>query len=120
MNSLIRQQTHNPLLANPTSQDSLSLGKFARWLEGNGLNWFQPDLAYYRDDLLKTLSPASVQAHLSTIRGQYRWIMRQREVFFAALPDEILILPFHEQKVYVDELTSRLENARWGFGPEPV
>jgi site-specific recombinase XerD len=112
MNSLSRQYTPNPLLANPTSKDSLSrLGKFVRWLESNGLNWFQPDLARYRDDLLKTLSPASVQAHLSTIRGQYRRIIRQREVFFAALPADILALPFHEQKAYVDELIVRLDNA---------
>lgn len=54
---------------------------FIKWLNDNGQNWYAPDLVAYRDYLLneRNLSPISVQAHLSTIRGRYTSLLRENE-----------------------------------------
>ena len=52
------------------------LGRFARWQGAQALEWHSLDLAKYRDDLARTLAPASVSAHLSTVRARYRAILR--------------------------------------------
>ena len=110
-----RPQDARALLV-PTSGDKDTLhraGKFADWLEATGGRWYDPDLAAYRDALLSAgLVPASVRAHLSTVRSLYRRRVldsnaaRQR-LFDAAPPDSALA----DKKAFVDEVLTRLDNA---------
>jgi hypothetical protein len=64
------------------------LMRFEKWLAENGLGWYTPNLAVYRDDLLaRGLAASSVQAHLATIRGRYTSLVRDnviRDTLFAA------------------------------------
>ncbi len=63
------------------------LRRYTDWLDTERLNWWQPDLAEYRDYLLdEGLAPASIAAHLSTLRGQYQRIIRDRARFYNLLP----------------------------------
>ena len=92
------------------------LGKFAGWLEATGQAWLQPDLAAYRDALLSgelgEYAPATVRAHLATIRARYRDIananaMRDRLYGVAsARYDQVA-----DRKAFVDEVLTRLDNA---------
>jgi hypothetical protein len=53
------------------------LGQFERWLNRQGLAWYAPDLAQYRDDMLADgKAPSTVSAHLSTVRARYDAILR--------------------------------------------
>lgn len=53
------------------------INQYLSWLHGKHMNWANPDLAAYRDYLLQSRSPVTVQAHLSTVRGQYRRIIAE-------------------------------------------
>src|SRR5690349_5615488 len=65
------------------------LSRFENWLQRNALDWTQPELALYRDELLKGgLSPTSVNSHLSTIRGRYQELLMSsegRDYFYSKL-----------------------------------
>ena len=52
------------------------LGRFMAWLDTTGRDALTPDLSGYRDAMAGELAPATVGAHLSTIRGRYRAILR--------------------------------------------
>ena len=53
------------------------LGAFAGWLKERSQVWHDPDLSAYRDGMLaQGYAPATVRAHLSTIRGRYRELLR--------------------------------------------
>lgn len=61
------------------------LRRYQDWMEHTGRQWWQVDLASYRDFLLRVggndgngLSPNSVVAHLSTIRGMYQRALRDK------------------------------------------
>lgn len=85
--------------------------KFTTWLGDNGNDWTRPDLAAYRDHLLQEHAPATVAAHLSTIRGQYRRILTDnttRDTLMAMTPAEASPA---DKKAFVDEVLIRLENA---------
>lgn len=56
--------------------DRYRLGRFAVWLTRTGGDPLAPDLAAYRDAMRGAYAPATVGAHLSTIRGRYRAILR--------------------------------------------
>jgi integrase/recombinase XerD len=87
-------------------------GKFADWLAETGGRWYAPDLASYRDALLEDgLAASSVAAHLSTVRGLYRRVIRDnatRQRLFDAAPQEASIA---DRKAFVDEVLTRLDNA---------
>ncbi len=89
------------------------LGKFVTWMRDQGRDWHQPDLAAYRDHLLASGKAAStVSAHLSTIRAQYRRLLKDnatRELLFAIAAQQATGPA--DQKALVDELTTRIENA---------
>ncbi len=86
------------------------LSRFMGWIAEAGHDWFAPDLAAYRDAMLGDgLAPSSVLAHLSTIRGRYQEIVRDRDRFYA-IAAERTQEPL-EQKAAVDEMITRLENA---------
>jgi integrase len=87
------------------------LGKFSRWLAAQGRGWHEPELAVYRDHLSSTYAPSTVRAHLSTIRGRYREILRNnatRDVLYR-LASQVAERPA-DRKALVDELLARIEN----------
>jgi integrase len=87
------------------------MGKFVDWLAKTRTDWKSPDLAAYRDHLLEVHSPATVAAHLSTVRGQYRRIISDnntRETLYTLAPTTASP---SDKKAFVDEALIRLENA---------
>jgi site-specific recombinase XerD len=87
------------------------LNKFTRWIAAQGCGWHEPDLVAYRDHLLNTYAPSTVQAHLSTIRGRYREILQDnttRDVLYR-LASQTAESPA-DRKALVDELLTRIEN----------
>lgn len=64
---------------NAGKDDRYRLGRFAAWLDKTGRDPLAPDLAAYRDAMQGKYAPATVGAHLSTIRGRYRAILRDNE-----------------------------------------
>lgn len=92
------------------------LSTFAEWLDTQARAWHQPDLAAYRDHLLaRGLKPTSVSAHLSSIRGRYRALLRDnaiRQDFLAMAGAQLG--PDHDtpanRKALLDEYLERLRN----------
>lgn len=99
-----------PDAANLSRDKRHRLSQFVRWLDAHGGTWHSPDLAAYRDHLLTRLAPSSARAHLSTIRGQYRRIVADRQYFYDTLVPDHVIGPA-DRKAYVDETIARIENA---------
>jgi site-specific recombinase XerD len=57
------------------------LGAFAEWLKQRGRPWHEPDLRAYRDDMLaQNYAPATIRAHLSTVRARYRRLLRDNDL----------------------------------------
>lgn len=85
---------------------------FCEWM-GDDQPWYEPDLAAYRDHLLaEGKAPATVSAHLSSVRGAYcRHISDNstRQMLYGALAPRGA--PPADQKAFVDELITRVENA---------
>lgn len=92
---------------------------FVQWLDAQGQSWWQPDIAAYRDYLLysyagrdnQSLSARSVLAHLSSIRGHYRALLRDntvRQWFYDQCDPNLSIA---DKKSLVDEAMQRLINA---------
>ena len=78
-----------------------------------GSNWQTPDLSDYRDHLLTNsgLAPASVAAHLSTVRGRYKLLLgsnSMRQYLYSLAPDDASAA---DRKAFVDETLAQLENA---------
>lgn len=129
VNTSITLPSHNRAVIIPDGADGHTkhrLEYFTRWLDANGARWHNPDLAAYRDYLMSEarlvegkggelkpspLSPASAQAHLSTIRGRYKALLDSnavRDGLYALAPDDASPA---DKKAVVDELLKRLENA---------
>jgi site-specific recombinase XerD len=79
-------ENHRLLMIYPSPEDEerlkdqvLRLRDFADWMTDRGLRWDAPDLKAYERHLYqeRELLPSSVKAHLSTIRGRYRKLMRE-------------------------------------------
>jgi len=95
------------------------LGKFKRWLKAQGLLWHTPELARYRDALLSNgLKASSVGAHLATVRGRYRAILKDnatRDVLYSDAVDWLAEVGKEDspanRKAVVEETLTRLENA---------
>ena len=88
--------------------------RYNGWLAETGRRLYQPDLVAYRDHLLATLAPASVKAHLSSIRRSYKTLVESVEHRAALVtyleqqfPDE----DFATIKAKADELELRLARA---------
>jgi site-specific recombinase XerD len=95
------------------------LGKFQAWMATQRRPWHAPDLAAYRDAMLASeKAPATVAAHLSTIRGCYTAILRDnatREALYG-MASRLLQETGQDdtpanRKVFVDEMLARLRNA---------
>ena len=81
------------------------LCRFTGWLQEQEQPWHEPDLAAYRDSMLaQEYAPATVSAHLCTVRAQYQRLLRDNSVRDAL------------------EIAARsaLENAGADFGPSDV
>lgn len=64
------------LIPHGSDKDTQSrLTRFMDWIRDTGQAVHEPNLAAYRDQLLKDLAPASVAAHLATVRGRYKQIV---------------------------------------------
>jgi len=89
------------------------LTRFAAWLDATGRNWTQPDLAAYRDYLLteRGTSLSSVAAHLSTVRGRYRSLLRDNAVRDYLYTQPPATISPADRKAFVDEVIRRIENA---------
>lgn len=115
MNQLITTQNNESILvpAHPQSKDhNHRLSKFAGWLGSSP--WYTPNLAAYRDYLLNQgYASASVSAHLSTIRGHYQNLLRDRDLFFEIAAHELADeSPTRADiKATVDEYIDRLKVA---------
>lgn len=111
---------------NPSKDERSRIGFFLDWLAFTGRKWHQPDLAAYRDYLLHErtridpatgddvpalLSPVTVQAHLSTIRGRYDALLRDNEIrqmLYDMTPPDTSAA---DRKAMVDEVLVRIQNA---------
>ncbi|MCP4536721.1 MAG: tyrosine-type recombinase/integrase [Chloroflexi bacterium] len=89
------------------------LGQFVVWMDDRDLLWHQVDLAAYRDAMEDAgKAPATVNAHLSTIRARYRAIVRDnatRDSLYR-LAEQVADAP-SDRKSFVDEILTRVENA---------
>jgi len=57
------------------------LGAFAKWLKAHNRPWHEPDLRAYRDTMLtQEYAPATISAHLSTVRARYRRLLRDNNL----------------------------------------
>ncbi len=109
----IIQQTH--LLPHSENKNVVSqINRYNRWLVAGERQLYQPDLADYRDILLKTLSPSSVRVHLANIRCSYKTLIDSLEhrkalvnYLQARFPDD----DFATIKAKADELELRVVRA---------
>jgi len=118
-------QDDQPALAQFAHKDQVyRIGLFRDWLEATGGSWLSADLAAYRNYLLHEyaqtrskrttigLAPATVAAHLSTIRGRYQALLqsnRLRDRLYGSLTAAENAPA--DRKAVVDELLTRLQNA---------
>ena len=95
------------------------LGQFERWLNAQGLAWYAPNLAQYRDVMLADgKAPSTVSAHLSTVRARYDAVLRDnatRDALYTLADERIAETDQadtpSDRKAFVDELITRLQNA---------
>ena len=113
-----KSDNHKALVPHNAVKDELHrLQLFADWLDFSGGKWQTPDLDAYRDFLLdeylgkrdKPLAPSSVAVHLYTIKGRYNQIIQSNETraYLYSVEQNL----FAEQKDFVDEVLTRLQNA---------
>lgn len=100
--------------SNPDKHTRYRINKLEEWQSGQPGGSLVPDLVAYRDYLLESerLSPATVRAHLSTIRAQYRRLLKDnatRDDLYSLAAQSLDTLA--DRKAAVDELVTRLENA---------
>lgn len=95
--------------------------QFEDWLQANNALLFSADLRAYRDYLLgpqRRLRPSSVNAHLKSIRGRYRVMMRSNAyrnalnelVATFAAANGMEITSIADQLALVNELEMRIKN----------
>lgn len=114
----------------PNKDEQYRIGLYLEWLELTGADWLAPDLEAYRDWLLQphTLSikrgpdaglmkdvrgktPATVSAHLATLRGRYQAILRSnpfRRSLYSLTPEDASPA---DKKAFVDEILVQMQNA---------
>lgn len=106
----------------PNKDVASRINIFLDWLDASGGIWYAPDMAAYRDFLLKEkpvrgggtgLAATTVKAHLSTIRGRYEQILRDnkvRDLLYKEASAAGADSPA-DRKAFVDETLARLANA---------
>lgn len=115
MTTAIMQHSHNLqqlVPAGALKDEKHRLTQFVQWLDNTGGNWHAPDLAAYRDVLAaRGLKPASISAHLSTIRGRYNALLTDNAVrshLYSLAPVDASAA---DRKAFVDETLEQLRNA---------
>lgn len=104
------------LIPHNAGKDAKSrLTAFVQWLADSGLNWTQPNLADYSQHLQhgRGLSPASTNAHLSTIRGRYKAILADNATRRALYQHAAAAGATNaaDKKAMVDEMLTQINNA---------
>lgn len=124
-NALTVKKNDHPLVWQKTGDKDkdMRLRTFIDWQLQTGSAWHQPDLARWRDDLLsrpvgensdgtiRTMSPSSVAAYLSTVRGAYKVLLISndvRDLLWGMTDPE---MPPERRAVFVNEMLTRLQNA---------
>ena len=113
-NELITRDNKTALRIGQTTNKDIGsrLRIYRRWMDGEKIRWFQPDLLTYRDKLFERgMAPTSVAAHLSTIRGAYRRMLRSNRVRDALYGMAQEGSSPADRKAFVDEIITRIENA---------
>lgn len=97
------------------------LRRFSDWMAEVGLKWWQPNLERYFEFLIRVggnngngLHPRSARAHLSSIRGHYRALLRDKEVtaaLYNAIGERSEIGGIADAKAVVDEIRAGIINA---------
>jgi integrase len=97
--------------ADPDKHTKYRINKFQKWQTETKRKWNEPDLVQYRDFMLADYQPATVRAHLSTVRSNYQRILRDNDTRQALFE---LAAKYHNQpadrKAFVDEAITRLQN----------
>jgi site-specific recombinase XerD len=70
------------LIPDDADKDTRSrVGAFIAWLHEQRRPWHEPDLRTYRDALLaQDYAPATIRAHLATVRARYRHLLRDNDL----------------------------------------
>lgn len=86
------------------------LSIYCDYLDSRALHWSTPDIAAYRDYLFdeRGLSAKSVASYVATVRGRYKRLLLNRDLFFAMLPDDMALT---EKIIIAGEWIQRVENA---------
>lgn len=85
--------------------------KFVAWQDGRS-DWWQPDLAAYRDDLIAGgLAAISVSAYLGTLRGQYQKLLVSNDIRDRLYGMTDSATPPSDRYSFVEEAVTRLRNA---------
>lgn len=103
----------HPLLLLPLrSKDARSrIEQFVSWQHGRS-EWWQPDLAAYRDDLLADgLSPSSVSAYLGTLRGAWNKLLMSNDLRDRLYDMTDPAASISDRWAFVEEASTRLRNA---------
>jgi len=76
----------------------------------DGIPWWQPDLAGFRDHLFSNGNKdTTVQARISAVRSRYKALIKQRDLFYALVPAHLTGIA--DRKAAVDELIARIEHS---------
>lgn len=132
MNALIPlpDEPHLLMPERPNKDEQYRIGLYLAWLESTGGDWLSPDLEAYRDWLLqpheirikrgrdaglmkavRAKTPATVSAHLATLRGRYQIVLRSntfRRSLYAFTPPDASPA---DKKAFVDEILVQIQNA---------
>ncbi len=107
-NDIIVRDSLEPALTYRAQSEKERIERYLKW---SGDGWIKPDLASYRDWLFSCgLAPVSVQAHLSTVRGAYKRILKSnpfRMQIMSIMPGD----NFVEIKAQADLYFDLMENA---------
>lgn len=109
---IVTEELHPLLLLPLRGKDTYSrVSQFVAWQDGRS-DWYQPDLAAYRDDLIADgLAPVSVSAYLGTLRGQYQKLLISNEIRDRLYGMTDRALPPSDRYSFVEEAVTRLRNA---------
>lgn len=112
MTLTIHEDLHPLLLLPLRGKDTYSrVAQFVAWQDGRS-EWWQPDLAAYRDDLIADgLAPVSVSAYLGTLRGQYQKLLISNEIRDRLYAMTDPTIPPSDRYSFVEEAITRLRNS---------
>lgn len=88
------------------------VNKFQDWIQTTGQDLFSAPLEDYKSHLQESgYKLSSVNAHINSVKAAYRRLLKDRAMFYQSLPDDIVRLSIADQKAFVDEAITRIENS---------